>query len=92
VSLTYNIPLEALLSLYCNDHPSLQVSDLHRGLYDYDFDTLLESIKNNGIVSPLTVVNGVLVDGHHRAIVIKELALPIVPITYSGYLDKTPVV
>ena len=90
MSITYNIPLESLLTLYCNDHPSLQVSSLHRGLYAYDFDALLESVKNNGIESPLTVVNGVLVNGHHRAIVIKELALPNIPITYSGYLHKMP--
>ena len=90
MAITYAISLSSLLNLHSNDHPSLKVDDLTRDLYTYDFDGLSANVRDNGITEPLTVVNGVLVNGHHRAIVLKELGIGSVPITYSGYLDKMP--
>jgi ParB-like chromosome segregation protein Spo0J len=87
---TYSVGLPVLMSLPSNDHPTLTVGALHRDLYDYDFDELCEDVRLNGINKPLRVVNGVLVDGHHRAIIAKELGLTCVPVEYSGTLDKLP--
>jgi ParB-like chromosome segregation protein Spo0J len=90
MAITYTITLQSLLNLSSNDYPALKVHDIHRDLYDYDFDALSRDMEANGISKPLTVVNGALVDGHHRAIVAKELEFSDVPITYSGYLHNMP--
>lgn len=91
MALTYSVPLSSLMRLSSNDYPERQVSDLHRGLYDYPFDDLVEDVRRNGIKEPLRVVNNRLVDGHHRIIVAKELGFDEIQITYSGYLDKMPI-
>lgn len=90
MALTYSVPLLALMGLSSNDHPEWKVSDLHRGLFDYPFDDLLDDVRRNGLREPLTVVNNFLVNGHHRVIVAKELGIEEVEITYSGYLDRMP--
>jgi hypothetical protein len=90
MAITYNVPLVALMGLISQDYPQYHVSDLHRGIYTHFDAGLLDDIQCNGIIEPLRVVNNYLVNGHHRIIIAKELALLEVPITYSGYLDKMP--
>ena len=53
------------------------------------FDQLSKDIQDNGLSTPLKVSDGVLVDGHHRAIIAMELDLKEVPIEYCGKLPPT---
>lgn len=48
------------------------------------FDQLSKDIQDNGLSTPLRVNDGVLVDGHHRAIIAMELELKEVLIEYCG--------
>lgn len=71
------------------DNPCL-VGDLTRAMYvlpkhEEVFQDLTADIQQNGITAPLRVVNDVLIDGHHRAIVAMELGLNEVPIAYEGF-------
>lgn len=71
------------------DNPCL-VGELSRDMYVLPkhtqvFQDLTADIQQNGITAPLRVVNNVLVDGHHRAIVAMELGLTEVPIVYEGF-------
>lgn len=90
--LFYDTSIEQLDECYSNDYPHLQVKDLKRDLYPLykDFASLSDNISQNGITAPLRVVGNKLVDGHHRAIIIKELGIKTVPIEYSGVLSKAP--
>ena len=84
------LSLEELKDLCSFDH-GCRVGDLSGALYGEDkhekvFQSLRESIQRNGVTKPLRVVSGVLVDGHHRAMIIMELGLSEIPITYEGRL------
>lgn len=84
-----DLPVTILSTLRSNDYPNKTISDLHRADYlnrAYVFEGLAADIAKNGIKEPLRVANGVLVNGHHRAIIALELGLESVPIEYSGYL------
>lgn len=50
------------------------------------FESLTKDIQENGITTPLRVVNDYLIDGHHRAVVAMELGLLEIPISYEGVL------
>lgn len=85
-----SVNTEQLKSLRSFDHPCL-VGELSRTLYidslhNEIFDQLTDDILQNGIMTPLRVVNRHLVDGHHRAIIALELDLPEIPISYEGTL------
>jgi ParB-like chromosome segregation protein Spo0J len=50
------------------------------------YQSLHDSIKKEGIKVPLSVVRdkNLLVDGHHRAIVARDLGINQVPVTYTS--------
>ena len=84
------LSLEELKDLRSFDH-GCRVGDLSVALYgegkhERVLQGLRESIQQDGVTEPLRVVSGVLVDGHHRALVIMELGLSEIPITYEGRL------
>jgi ParB-like chromosome segregation protein Spo0J len=84
------ISVEELKSLISFDHGCL-VGDLPGDAYADKkhldvLEELRQSIRDNGVTSPLRVVGNQLVDGHHRALVIMELGLASVPIVYEGKL------
>lgn len=70
----------------------IRVRHLTRGMYDEmhgqeEFDKLSASIREHGILNPLFVEkdrsNKYLIDGHHRAIVARELGIDRIPVTYD---------
>lgn len=84
------ITSDELRSLRSFDYPCL-VGELTRDTYVESkhravFDDLAVDIQKNGISTPLRVVNGYLVDGHHRAVVALELGIDLIPIQYEGVL------
>lgn len=44
------------------------------------YNTLKEDILQNGIQEPIPVRKGKLADGHHRAVIAKELGIPRIPV------------
>lgn len=84
------LSLDDLKALWSNDH-HCRVGELSRTSYELPkhvdiFNDLSTAIQRDGITTPLRVVSGMLVDGHHRAIVAMELGIPTIPIAYEGVL------
>lgn len=68
----------------------LRVGDLHpEGIREYSwdaehYDDLKKSIQDRGITNPLLVRGNTLIDGHHRAVIARELELAKIPIKRIG--------
>lgn len=85
------ISLDELKALVSFDHGCL-VEDLPLSSYQAMkhrdvLEELRQSMDRLGVITPLRVVDTHLVDGHHRALVIMELGIEEVPVTYEGRLE-----
>lgn len=45
------------------------------------YNELRDDISKNGIKTPIAIKKGMLIDGHHRAVIAQELDLPKIPVS-----------
>jgi hypothetical protein len=65
-------------------HPSDVIAG---GLYE-NLEALRESIKANGLQEPIEILNGAVIDGHHRFLAVWQLDLDEVPVTLASNGDQ----
>lgn len=66
----------------------LHSSDVNAGGLYENLEQLRESIKVHGLQEPIEILNGAVIDGHHRFLAVWQLDLDEVPVTFTGNGDQ----
>jgi hypothetical protein len=53
-------------------------------MFDYGFTALREDIRENGLIYPITLLDGMILDGRNRYRACKEAGVPIRAVTFQG--------
>lgn len=66
----------------------------HEDINENNFIKVKESIINEGIKFPIIAEqnNNIILDGHHRFNIFKELKIKIIPVFYVDYFDRKIIV
>lgn len=66
----------------------LHPSDVNAGGLYENLEQLRESIQTHGLIQPIEIFNGAVIDGHHRFLAAWQLDLEEVPVTFTGDNDQ----